>query len=386
MSPKPLLFPLSIAVLSAISSSACKNDEVYPGSGRDAQVIDVVDDSDTGAGGSGGDMGTGGQGMGPAAPAAVELGKSCLGDSDCAEGLTCITTDSSDFLGGGPAGGYCSLKCDTPTDCEAFDRSGRCLEFDAGLRYCLQGCEAGATLLTKCQGRLDISCQDSDGGGFCRPTCRGDEDCDGRRCELGTGLCVDELSDGGEIGAECDPDDPTTCSSGLCIAFADGYFACSGLCQLGDLTAGCGRSAAPMSPSAPACVLAPETAALGDLARCNQGCDCQDDCLHPDALCYTGPFGSLEDGSSLFGTKGLCVAPNETFSETDQFAGPCRGGSNVDGGDGSAPASDGGSDAAAAGSGGGSNQTEDAAAAGSGGGSNQTGDAAAAGGAGASGR
>ncbi len=233
------------------------------------------------------------------------IGSSCGTDTDCGSGFFCLAASSSDWLGGGAPGGYCSRNCMAdPGVCSAA--GGICLEVNDTEAYCLEACEVGSSA-TECHGRGDTACDDvSIDTGFCRPMCGSDADCGGRHCDVGTGACFDQAFGGDPIGAKCDPDaEVSTCASGICLPVTDTFASCSGLCNLSQV--GCGSDdATPEDPGAPFCRFG-TVADSGpqDLGLCSQRCDCDDDCLHPDALCLVVP--SLE---VFLGTTGLCVNPD----------------------------------------------------------------------------
>jgi hypothetical protein len=258
-------------------------------------------------------------------PSAV--GRRCVSDSDCPGGLSCLTSESDDYLGGGPANGYCTAPCTTDLDCMAFDAHGICLGTSDAVAYCVQSCTPGEVGLgeVKCQDRSDVGCDTVGGESFCRPVCRSDSDCcsveDGEdcasreniRCDLGVGVCVSEAAEGKAIGEDCHPEAETNgCASGMCLLLAEGYGICSALCSVG--TVGCGSdSTTPSDPGEPLC-LDVFGGSLGDVGRCGQRCDCDGDCLHSDGVCWGGPFGEDPDGKELWGTQGLCT--NSGFADT----------------------------------------------------------------------
>ncbi len=243
----------------------------------------------------------------PTAPAGPSpFAEICDSDGDCADGLRCMRSSSSEWLDGGPAHGYCTLDCATdPNTCIQLDPSAVCLGLgDAA--YCMQGCALGDTA-AKCQGRGDLACDAASiGVGFCRPMCRSDADCDDRLCDVGSGSCVDSLLEGDPIGAECDPEGTeSTCQSGICFPVSETFATCAGLCNLSEI--GCGSdNDVPEEPGEPICLFpAVDGSRGGDLGVCNQRCECDGDCLHPDALCMI----VTEDLQAVFGSSGLCVDP-----------------------------------------------------------------------------
>jgi hypothetical protein len=204
----------------------------------------------------------------------------------------------------------CTLACASDFDCLDVDSNGLCIPTspDATEGVCVLGCVAGDGLLgeVKCGGRLDMACLPVDTFAFCVPMCGTDDDCpDGRVCDLGFGHCVDELPPGDPIGAACDPEDGSTCSSAYCLAVGEDFGMCSGACRTG--TIGCGSgNAMPEDPGEPICLALGGVGIDGDYGSCVQRCNCDLDCLHPDAKCWA--IGeSDEETIAEIGTVGLCI-------------------------------------------------------------------------------
>lgn len=305
-------FSLSCALLAFLPFAACGNDETL-NTGLPSRVFDAGGDTDDETEPSGRPT--------PPAPPPSEppassgpspFGTACSRDGQCADGLTCITNDDDRFLGGGVANGYCSLECQDDGDCSARDPNAFCLGVSETSGFCVQGCQPGADSPNKCQGRGDMAC---DGVTldvpFCRPMCRSDDDCGaGRSCDVGFGICVENPLEGEPIGAQCDPDldgPENGCASGLCLPFSDTFAVCTGWCNVSEY--GCGPDSPTVeTPGDPMCVWGanPGGISAGDLGFCNQRCDCDGDCLHPDAKCLL--VG--EQLAGLFGASGLCVSPD----------------------------------------------------------------------------
>jgi hypothetical protein len=234
------------------------------------------------------------------------LGSQCSSDTDCDAGLRCMLSSSREWLGGGPANGYCTADCIVdPGICAEIDPSAVCLQLSDTTAYCMQSCGVGS--VSKCDGRGDVACDAASIDiGFCRPICRSHADCGNRLCDVGTGACVDALPAGDPIGAECDPEAATSnCESQICLPMTETFAVCSGWCNLSET--GCGLdNDIPREPGEAICtfgVLA--GSGLGDLGYCNQRCDCDADCLHPDGTCLIVP----SDVAAVFGSDGLCVDP-----------------------------------------------------------------------------
>ncbi len=304
-------FWLSCALL-AFLPAACGNDESL-NSGLPSHVIDAGDDTEDTTEPSGRPTPPSPPSDPPVSSAPSPFGAPCSRDGQCGDGLTCITNDDDRFLGGGVANGYCSLSCQDDGACAERDPGSFCLGTSDTAGHCVQGCQPGVEARSKCQGRGDIAC---DGltldVAFCRPMCRSDDDCGAERsCDLGLGICTEEPSEGASIGAQCDPDvDPldTGCASGLCLPFSETFAVCTGWCNVSEY--GCGPDSAVVeSPGDATCVWGanPGGIAAGDLGFCNQRCECDGDCLHPDAKCL---LVEGDDFASVYGASGLCVAPD----------------------------------------------------------------------------
>jgi hypothetical protein len=252
------------------------------------------------------------------------IGQTCLKDSDCGtQGLTCLLPTGTEFLGGGVANGVCTLDCSADINavspsavsaCAKVDPSATCLQVSPTQGFCWELCTTGAVPSSeiKCHNRRDMGCYDPDmvGTGYCKPTCRGDFDCAGRKCDLSEGICVDSIPAGRNLplGSMCDPqlnDDPC---QGRCIGISandSGPLAsqgfCSGLCKIGEIA--CGVDPTSKNPIAADCLFAPDmNADLGDLGFCAQLCDCNADCKNPDFICSSLPSQLV----SQIGRKGAC--------------------------------------------------------------------------------
>lgn len=254
------------------------------------------------------------------------LGQACDTAADCGEGFTCMTQDSNDFLEGGPPGGFCTTPCTGDVECLGVDSESFCLPLTETEAYCVPTCTPGDALLgeIKCGGRLDMACEVLDLGvngvlSFCRPMCGSDADCGDRFCDIGIGVCVDELPEGDGIGGACDPETGDgNCATGACLAFSENYGACSGVCRTG--TIGCGSGdAMPDDPGEPICLPLFEGVGVdGDVGQCIQRCNCDLDCIHPDAACFA-PFDD-DDATAMqiLGTIGICI--NADAAEEDPMS------------------------------------------------------------------
>lgn len=302
-------FSLSCALFLLLPAAGCGGDETLD-PGLPSRVLDAGDET-------GDESETPGRPTPPSPPTdppsatgPSPFGTACLRDGQCAQGLTCITNDDDRFLGGGVANGYCAMACETDAECTERDPGSFCLGVSATEAFCVQGCQPGVDSASKCHGRGDMACDARTlDVAFCRPVCRSDDDCGGRSCDLGFGICLDEALPGVPIGAECDPNaQESECASGLCLEFTEDFAACSGWCNVSEY--GCGPNSPSMeTPGDPMCVWGANLSGqvtAGDLGWCNQRCDCDGDCLHPDAKCLLVE----EELRAVFGARGLCVAPD----------------------------------------------------------------------------
>jgi hypothetical protein len=320
-------------------------DDEIPGSGGSSNTGGAIGPSPSGgaggasggsgpAGGAGGGVGTGNRsssggvsGTGGTGPVAGSpIGRACSRDADCGSpGVRCLTSTSSDLAGAGPPNGYCAGDCTEGIEaCAALDPSSVCVRFETGAgtaAFCLERCRVGGAQV-KCHNRPDVACDDAGGPvpaggeGFCRPTCRGDVDCGVRRCDLGSGFCVDEPLPAGAlpIGSPCNPAATTESCNGACFPLTNdpsGPGMCGGLCTLGAV--GCGEE-----PNT-ACLFALSDAnpGRGDLGLCGQLCNCDDDCTANQRVCR--PFPA--DEAQAAGFLGYCGgAVDPSGAATDHLA------------------------------------------------------------------
>jgi hypothetical protein len=145
----------------------------------------------------------------------------------------------------------------------------------------------------------------------CQPSCGGDFECHGRRCDYRTGLCADAPAGTLPIGSSCDPTAAIDPCNGLCIDFYGTtppdprYGVCVGVCSLSVDGVGCGVDPSALPPFDVQCLGAP-TAAAGDEGLCFQLCDCNGDCRNTAFVCR--PWA---DAASLgaTGRAGYCRGP-----------------------------------------------------------------------------
>jgi hypothetical protein len=310
----PAFFSLvAVSTLVVMSTYACSSDSKKPPG--------IIEDNEGGLIEPRDDGGTGGR---PGATT-TRIGRNCVRDVDCGgQGLRCMTPASTDLGGGGPPGGYCVADCsDDPAACRDIDPNSVCVRFSAsattaGPAFCVEACTVGQTAAAtdKCHGRQDVACDEFTveegepltGEGFCRPTCRGDFDCGTRKCDLGSGFCVDASDITGTlpIGSPCDPSPPEECA-GACFALtearADGPGMCAALCSLG--SPGCGIDPNSNDLPSAACLfgLTDSEPGLGDLGLCGRLCNDDCDCTAFERVCRPWTDPADEEAS---GFKGYC--------------------------------------------------------------------------------
>jgi len=273
------------------------------------------------------------------------VGRACTEDAQCGGGLTCFTSSSNNFLGGGAPNGYCTINCSEDAECSAIDRSSECVVSAAGVEgLCLRTCRslpqmslddntrAVALQENKCLGRRDLACNseaflglaDFSGlrqPGWCYPQCGSDDDCPGRRCDLARGVCVDTPTAGLPIGARCEGD--AECSGRLCVRLGVDESFCSAPCVFGQ-SAGCGYGLG-ASPRGAGCFLPQvrgflSTEGAGDVGLCAELCSADADCEQLSSGWTCEESGDIQ---SLLNTPGLCDAPTLVVD-----AGADGGGSN----------------------------------------------------------
>lgn len=306
----------------------------------------------SGAGGGGGSSGTAGS-----AGATGVVGTACAAPADCDSGF-CLTTDSTELDGAGPAGGLCTLPCADQAACDSDAPGTLCVPFTDTAAFCLEACEPGAASEPKCQTRPDVACVGvgtfegttecttiddcafgevciaavegdptlcSPVASACAPSCGGDFECaSGQYCDLATGMCVPGSAEGLAIGAPCDPTaDPDPCS-GFCIAVSETDGMCSGGCTFNTTLSGCGFDG--NTPPADAiCLFLPGyvdsmDVGTGDGGLCGPLCDCNDDCGVAGWGCFDIETEIAEGAMARFGRPGVCRALAETETLSDGIA------------------------------------------------------------------
>jgi len=233
---------------------------------------------------------------------ATMLGARCKGDGDCEAGLFCSVPLSTDWIGGGPAHGYCTKDCSQDGDvaCTAVDLQSFCHGPVDGVRLCIKSCEpAGASSeldfdIMKCWARQDVACTPfafegtASGRWGCWPTCGDDTDCPGIPCDGNTGLCTPGSGGGLPLGSNCSEwsgsqGDAGQRCEGYCTNWTRSEDAgaadagseirtCLARCVIGDPNA-CGF------PKGLCMSEAEAGASFGDLGYCVQTCESDEDCL-----------------------------------------------------------------------------------------------------------
>jgi hypothetical protein len=337
----------ALAMLATGLGSACGSDEI---GGTGGVIEPGVGGSGTGGrAGSGGGFGTGGVNN----VSAPELGTTCTSDTDCTGGLKCLAADGTALLMGGPAKGLCTVDC-----LQAEGTTGACAMLNGACFYdvCFPRCTVGAPPNQKCHQRHEMACVElaaGGGAGVCLPQCNADSECpEGKICDIGAalygwpGLCRTESLGGLPTGSACNaslPPEQDPCN-GWCAAISQSDLT-AGMCANG-CTVGsppeCGWNGPADGPANEGCLFFLETDNIGDAGLCGQLCDCDDDCLHPNAVCQA--FGAFSPFPAFYGRPGYCSV------STMAMGTPCgaggmggTGGSGGSGGSGSGGLAGGGS-------------------------------------------
>jgi hypothetical protein len=369
------LFIMGVATIAATAS--CGSDEGTGGGAGSGMVLGDAGSSNAGSSGASGSAGRGsmsragapstagnsgsGTGGGDVNTPISNLGATCTSNNECGDGMVCLTVNSTELSGGGPAGGLCTLACTATTDCTAVEPGSDCFNFGtqtAPKLYCLEGCAPGGdetTAPNKCQGRGDFSCVDlsttSAPETFCLPLCRSDLECGtGLYCNKGSGVCSKTKPTGDPVGAACVPvtqdangntvagsdncegfcirttDDGVTPVKGVCAEFCSGLLDCG---YKGDQPGGLclGRFTMPFG--------------LFDLGYCLPNCGCTGDCPFPGDLCRAWP-STQQDFATELGAPGLCL---NSLMDSVELTCPEAGGAGA-GGASSMPTGDAGASGA----------------------------------------
>lgn len=273
--------------------------------------------SGEGGAATGGAAGEGGAGTGGTAGAAgsgsqdKKVGEYCEDDSFCLPGLKCIVPAGTEFFGGGPANGYCTVSCTQDQNaCAAFTGT-TCVDLSVTTEisaWCLASCATGQGD-KNCYGRADVACSNlgplQEGGAdvvACVPVCATDSDCGGGNliCDKRLNVCVPQAAGGSAaLGTACDPNNDTC--QGKCLTVLDSNNAevsfCSQRCVYGNDSA-CGQDVATPGVDAGVCLLgAVGGEDIGDEAFCAKFCDKNEDC----------PTGLTCDLSNPVHNHGYCI-------------------------------------------------------------------------------
>lgn len=303
-------------------------------------------------GGTGGSVSSGGSsGSGGTPPATAAIGAACESDTDCGDGLLCLTATSGTFGGESPAHGMCTASCTVDADCGG---NAYCVPFDeAGtVSYCIEACETGTAGEPKCHERPGVACTllgtvdtgnacttiDDCGTGElcdleagtcgtivpgCLSTCAGDFECEsGHSCNFRTGFCAEGAASGEPIGAACDPTAATDPCNGFCLQSDDDETVgvCAAFCTLSDTFVGCGWDGTGSAEAG--CIFGtvlspPGDFGRGDLGLCAALCDCNEDCAVEGEFCM-GDLG--QNVTTIFGRAGYCRALGDDETESDTIA------------------------------------------------------------------
>jgi len=199
-------------------------------------------------GASGGAAGVASGGIGGQTSAPKEfagpLGRRCSDGTACEGNLDCFAATGTTFSDEGPAGGFCSKRCNIDADCKSLtdpniNDAPRCVALVPSIAdstVCMPGCRLADK--TACGGRPDVACwslsdSPSDGTGrVCIPLCNNDDECpSGRVCDGATNLCSPWATGGGiALGGTCDPNVTNDCANGFCYAFTGGAV-CTSYCR-----------------------------------------------------------------------------------------------------------------------------------------------------------
>jgi len=350
------LFLVSVGTVAATVS--CGSDEGTAGAPGGGSFINPGGGAGTaGRAGSGsvgrGGNGTGGNTGGGSNGDPTALGSMCSADSQCGEGMVCVTAGSMKFAGAGPSQGMCTMACDTNDQCDLLKSGAACANFgteDEPVGYCIDSCVTGdvVDLNSKCAGRSDFVCYDFGEtlpAPFCVPHCRSDAECGtGLYCDKSSlfGLCSKTKPTGDPVGTSCNPEADTQTCEGYCIhtdATDDTKGQCIELCSFGsECMYGSGTKpkpgglcAGPLGTSEPGPM---------DLGYCAPNCGCTSDCVLEGDVCRKWPAADAAAAAAL-GAPGVCYL-NVTGSVELTCGEGGAGGAGGEGGEGGAAPATGG--------------------------------------------
>lgn len=269
----------------------------------------------------------------PELPEAV-IGVPCDDDTDCQDGLTCLTESDSGTL---PRGGICTSPCSDNQGCWDYDTFSLCVALgvsEGSDMYCVQACTFGASYADKCFDSAVQTCypvsneplEDGTFIGACYPQCRNDDDCaSGTFCDTASGLCLEEELPGKAVGEICDVSagEGECGQGGACMGIAEGITTgfCTSVCNFHPETIICGSES--VGPDAQAACI-PNLqildalgvpSSVNDVGQCLPLCDVDDDC----------PTGMVCDVSDpelidVVGRAGMCWFDQAAID--DALAGP----------------------------------------------------------------
>jgi hypothetical protein len=257
------------------------------------------------------------------------IGRACQAAADCGAGLECFTASSTDFLGGGAPNGYCSAGCSEDADCTSIDRQSQCVTLSANAPgVCIRTClsmDPTSLAENKCLGRFDVACQspayqnleDFTGirqTGGCYPQCASDDDCPGRRCDPGRGVCADSVAAGLGLGEKCARNED--CATNVCVGVAADEAFCSAPCVFGQ-PIGCGFGLSPATPRGAGCFTPAvqgflSTEGEGDVGLCFELCSEASECTQAGWTCVTS-----EANQARLGRPGVCFPPEPADAGAD---------------------------------------------------------------------
>jgi hypothetical protein len=146
---------------------------------------------------------------------------------------------------------------------------------------------------------------------ICYPICSQDSDCQGRKCDVASGLCADTAPTGDPVGAHCmtNADAGTSNCAGGCLPIGSAAGGttvaanvCTMYCVVGSLNS-CNWVGAGVSLTSGGahgvCALASSNAQAGDIGFCTQECDTAADCsdqADPGVTCDLSAMSAVGHG------------------------------------------------------------------------------------------
>ena len=308
------LFIMAVATIAATAS--CGSDE---GTGGGAAGGGVLGDGGNAGRTSVGRAGAAGTGGGSSSLMS-KLGAPCTTAAQCDTGMVCLPASGTDFTGGGPPGGMCTLPCSgLDTDCTAVQAGSACFNLGttaAPALYCLEGCTLGGDATSaagKCQGRDDFACYDTSSttvpDPYCIPLCLADVDCGpGLFCNKNSGVCSKTKVTGDPVGTACSPSATNNTCDGFCIrTSADNVTPVTGQCaEFCAGLLGCQYNAAKTQAGGVCYGAFSDGFGYDDLGYCLPSCDCTGECPFPGDMCRAWTAAQQGFVDQLH-KAGLCV-------------------------------------------------------------------------------